>query len=97
MTYEKKAGVLERGVTLFGFEGAGKVPQKRKSGPLVKWLRQRPLTPLTSVRIRYGSPLKSKLRIVRFRLKPKAHSLRCFFVPNRKRFAGLRFGERAGW
>ena len=26
-------------------------------GPLVKWLRQRPLTPLTSVRIRYGSPL----------------------------------------
>ena len=25
-------------------------------GPLVKWLRQRPLTPLTSVRIRYGSP-----------------------------------------
>ena len=27
------------------------------AGPLVKWLRQRPLTPLTSVRIRYGSPL----------------------------------------
>ena len=26
-------------------------------GPLVKWLRQWPLTPLTSVRIRYGSPL----------------------------------------
>ena len=26
-------------------------------GPLVKRLRQRPLTPLTSVRIRYGSPL----------------------------------------
>ncbi len=26
-------------------------------GPLVKWLRQRPLTPLTSVRIRYGSPM----------------------------------------
>ena len=26
------------------------------AGPLVKWLRQRPLTPLTSVRIRYGSP-----------------------------------------
>ena len=26
------------------------------NGPLVKWLRQRPLTPLTSVRIRYGSP-----------------------------------------
>ena len=25
-------------------------------GPLVKWLRQWPLTPLTSVRIRYGSP-----------------------------------------
>ena len=24
MTYEKEAGVLERGVTLFGFEGAGK-------------------------------------------------------------------------
>ena len=29
-------------------------------GPLVKWLRQRPLTPLTSVRIRYGSPLLSE-------------------------------------
>ncbi len=28
----------------------------RRRGPLVKWLRQRPLTPLTSVRIRYGSP-----------------------------------------
>ena len=28
----------------------------RARGPLVKWLRQRPLTPLTSVRIRYGSP-----------------------------------------
>ena len=26
-------------------------------GPLVKWLRQRPLTPLTSVQIRYGSPV----------------------------------------
>ena len=25
-------------------------------GPLVKWLRQRPLTPLTWVRIPYGSP-----------------------------------------
>ena len=29
----------------------------KHAGPLVKWLRQRPLTPLTSVRIRYGSPL----------------------------------------
>ena len=29
-------------------------------GPLVKWLRQRPLTPLTSVRIRYGSPAPYK-------------------------------------
>ena len=29
----------------------------RARGPLVKWLRQWPLTPLTSVRIRYGSPL----------------------------------------
>ena len=29
---------------------------EEKCGPLVKWLRQRPLTPLTSVRIRYGSP-----------------------------------------
>ena len=28
----------------------------KHAGPLVKWLRQRPLTPLTSVRIRYGSP-----------------------------------------
>ena len=35
----------------------------KENGPLVKWLRQRPLTPLTSVRIRYGSPfLLDKLR-----------------------------------
>ena len=27
------------------------------AGPLVKWLRQRPLTPLTSVRIPEGAPL----------------------------------------
>ena len=27
---------------------------EEKCGPLVKWLRQRPLTPLTSVRIRYA-------------------------------------------
>ena len=32
------------------------------AGPLVKWLRQRPLTPLTSVRIRYGSPPFLKAR-----------------------------------
>ena len=34
---------------------------RRKHGPLVKWLRQRPLTPLTSVRIRYGSPFLKRL------------------------------------
>ena len=33
--------------------------KERGHGPLVKWLRQRPLTPLTSVRIRYGSPNSS--------------------------------------
>ena len=33
---------------------------RRRHGPLVKWLRQRPLTPLTSVRIRYGSPFNEK-------------------------------------
>ena len=32
-------------------------------GPLVKWLRQRPLTPLTSVRIRYGSPAVLKKQL----------------------------------
>ena len=32
-------------------------------GPLVKWLRQRPLTPLTSVRIRYGSPAVLKRQL----------------------------------
>ena len=34
----------------------------KHAGPLVKWLRQRPLTPLTSVRIRYGSPPFLKAR-----------------------------------
>ena len=34
---------------------------KAHHGPLVKWLRQRPLTPLTSVRIRYGSPVQNSL------------------------------------
>ena len=33
-------------------------------GPLVKWLRQRPLTPLTSVRIRYGSPDFSRAKVL---------------------------------
>ena len=37
---------------------------EEKCGPLVKWLRQRPLTPLTSVRIRYGSPPFLKARHV---------------------------------
>ena len=36
--------------------GPGFESLKVHHGPLVKWLRQRPLTPLTSVRIRYGSP-----------------------------------------
>ena len=35
----------------------GSSPWRCTNGPLVKWLRQRPLTPLTSVRIRYGSPI----------------------------------------
>ena len=35
---------------------------EEKCGPLVKWLRQRPLTPLTSVRIRYGSPFLTHSR-----------------------------------
>ena len=48
---------------------------------MVKWLRQRPLTPLTSVRIRYGSPALRKLHIVRFRLKPKAYLFRCSSLP----------------
>ena len=33
-------------------------------GPLVKRLRQRPLTPLTSVRFRYGSPNSSLAQLV---------------------------------
>ena len=36
-------------------------PHDARHGPLVKWLRQRPLTPLTSVRIRYGSPFLKRL------------------------------------
>ena len=39
----------------------GSSPWSCTNGPLVKWLRQRPLTPLTSVRIRYGSPRFIKL------------------------------------
>ena len=66
-----------------------------RNGPLVKRLRRRPLTPQTWVRFPYGSPLKNKLRTVHFRLTPKVHlSFVYFFVPNRKRFAGLRFGSR---
>ena len=33
-------------------------------GPLVKRLRQRPLTPLTSVRFRYGSPYAPLAQLV---------------------------------
>ena len=36
----------------------------------------------------YSPPRRSKLRIVRFRLKPKAHSLRCFSFPRKAGFAG---------
>ena len=36
----------------------------------------------------YSPPRRSKLRIVRFRLKPKAHSLRCFSFPHKACFAG---------
>ena len=58
-------------------------------GPLVKWLRRRPLTPQTRVRLSYGSPLKSKLRIARFHASVKARSLRCFFVSMDKHLVGL--------
>ena len=36
----------------------------------------------------YSPPRRSKLRIVRFRLRPKAHSLRCFSFPRKAGFAG---------
>ena len=39
-----------------------------------------------------SSCCRSKLRIVRFRIHAKAHSLRCSSSPNRTRCAGLRFG-----
>src|SRR5699024_2675192 len=39
----------------------------KKYGPLVKRLRQRPLTPLTSVRFRYGSPHIKRLHAVLYR------------------------------
>ena len=39
----------------------------------------------------YSPPRRSKLRIVRFRLKPKAHSLRCFSFPHKAGFAGTPF------
>ena len=61
---------------------------------MVKRLRRRPLTPQTWVRFPYGSPLKNKLRIVRFRASAKTYSLRCFFVSNFNRFAGLKFERR---
>ena len=39
----------------------------------------------------YSPPRRSKLRIVRFRLRPKAHSLRCFSFPHKAGFAGTPF------
>ena len=33
-----------------------RVPEGVPNGPLVKWLRRRPLTPQTGVRLSYGSP-----------------------------------------
>ena len=39
----------------------------------------------------YSPPRRSKLHIVRFRLKPKAHSLRCFSFPHKAGFAGIPF------
>ena len=39
----------------------------------------------------YSPPRRSKLRIVRFRRKPKAHSLRCFSFPHKAGFAGTPF------
>lgn len=36
----------------------------------------------------YSPPRRSKLRIVRFRRKPKSHSLRCFSFPHKAGFAG---------
>ena len=39
----------------------------------------------------YSPPRRSKLRIVRFRLRPKAHSLRCFSFPHKAGFAGPPF------
>ena len=36
----------------------------------------------------YSPPRRSKLRIVRFRLKPKAHSLRCSSFPHKVGFVG---------
>ena len=43
-----------------------------------------------------SSRRRSKLRIVRFRIHAKAHSLRCSSSPNRTRCAGLRFGFGTG-
>ena len=43
-----------------------------------------------------SSRRRSKLRIVRFRIHAKAHSLRCSYSPNRTRYAGLRFGFGTG-
>ena len=42
------------------------------------------------------APRRRKLRIVRFRLKPKVHSLRCSSSPHATRFAGLARGSLKG-
>ena len=66
-------------------------------GPLVKWLRRRPLTPQTRVRLSYGSPFESKLRIIRFHASVKAHSLRCFLISIDKHFVGLPMEPKCFW
>ena len=42
----------------------GSKPCRRTNGPLVKWLRRRPLTPESGVRLSYGSPYAPLAQLV---------------------------------
>ncbi len=66
-------------------------------GPLVKWLRHRPFTAVTWVRVPYGSPRRSKVRSAQnpaalLELPDSSSALPCSSFPNRTHFVGLRFG-----
>ena len=71
----------------------GSSPWRCTNGPLVKWLRQRPLTPLTSVRIRYGSPAPCRMTQSSISCKHDIPPVSLLVASARKHFAGLLRGE----